>query len=103
MDPSGSSHGMGETIMYKIKGVLLGIIAVIIFCLLLYLLTIPFIAHGEEYPQDELKWNPYNDQWTYERPDSELRLNVLEDNVEYAEPEEELRYNPIEDRYEYAR
>jgi len=50
--------------------------------------------------QKELKYNPYVDQWSYEKPDSTLKYNPYEDEWQYKENNENFQYNPYEDKWE---
>jgi hypothetical protein len=52
--------------------------------------------------QDELKYNPYDHKWSYERSDSEIEYNAMEQRHEWVEPGEVLQFNSFENRYEYS-
>lgn len=52
---------------------------------------------------NELKYNPVENQWSYEKPDSQLKYNPNENKFEYTAPNSELKYNPMENKFEYTK
>ena len=49
--------------------------------------------------EQEFKYNPVTDQWSYEEKGSTLQYNPASGAWEYAPPEADLTYNPFEDKW----
>jgi len=60
----------------------------------------PYGTSQQERQEPELRYNPLDSEWSYERPSKTLQYNPYESEWEYAEPDSELRYNPYENRWE---
>jgi len=63
----------------------------------------PQSPYGYGYQQrqePELRYNPFESDWSYERPRETLQYNPFESEWSYERPDSELRYNPFENRWE---
>ena len=59
--------------------------------------------HRYQKQQDEreaLKYDPYDNRWSYERPEAQLKYNPYENEWQYKEKNETFKYNPYEDEWE---
>ena len=54
----------------------------------------------QERQEPELKYNPFESEWSYERPEETLQYDPFESEWSYERPDSELRYNPYENRWE---
>jgi len=73
---------------------------------LVVLLASPAIAWESEDRTDnpnELKYNPMDNEWSYEKPDSVIKYNPQENKWDYTKPDSELKYNPMENKWEYTK
>jgi|GEM_PF-5733725 hypothetical protein len=73
-----------------------------------YIITIIFIlllTTSQIFAREpnELKFNPIQQEWSYERRNSELKYNPFEDKFQNAPRDSELRFNPMERRWEYEK
>jgi len=48
----------------------------------------------------QMKYNPYQNKWTYEEKDSRLKYNPYQNEWKFKKPGEKLRYNPFENKWE---
>ena len=48
----------------------------------------------------QMKYNPYQNKWTYEEKDSRLEYNPYQNEWKFKKPGEKLRYNPFENKWE---
>lgn len=53
---------------------------------------------GLLFAEDELKYNPYQNKWSYERPESEIIYNPYEKKFEYGQ--DFPKYNPYNNKFE---
>jgi len=58
--------------------------------------------YEDQQRQDELKYNGYDNKWSYEKKDTDLKYNGYENKWEYAEPNEQPKWNGFENKWEYA-
>jgi len=59
--------------------------------------------HGtsqQERQEPELRYNPFESEWSYERPRETLQYNPFEGEWGYERPDSELLYNPFEGKWE---
>ena len=60
--------------------------------------------YGTQYKQpDEIKYNAYENKWSYEKPDSQLKYNAYESKWSYEEPKSQLKWNAYEMKFEYTK
>ena len=62
-----------------------------------------YARYKHQKQQDEreaLKYDPYDDRWSYERPEATLKYNPYENEWQYKEKNETFKYNPYEDEWE---
>jgi len=50
--------------------------------------------------QNELKYNPFENKWDYERPNAQLQYNPFENKWDYGRPETTPLYNPFTNKWE---
>ena len=60
----------------------------------------PYGTSQQERQEPELRYNPFESEWSYERPGETLQYNPYEGSWDYERPDSELRYNPFENRWE---
>jgi hypothetical protein len=80
-----------------------------IMTILIVLLVLPGLlcAQGtykyNHRPENELKYNPFENTWTYERKDSQLQYNPFENKWEYTIEGAQLLYNPFSGKWEFEK
>ena len=57
-------------------------------------------TRDKDQKQRELKYDPYDNRWSYERPEAQLKYNPYENEWQYKEKSETFKYNPYEDEWE---
>ena len=57
-------------------------------------------TRDKDQKQQELKYDPYDNRWSYERPEATLKYNPYENEWQYKEKNEMFKYNPYEDKWE---
>ncbi len=60
----------------------------------------PYGYGQQERQEPELRYNPFESEWSYERPGETLQYNPHEGDWEYAPPDSQLRYNPFSGEWE---
>jgi hypothetical protein len=50
--------------------------------------------------QNELKYNPMEKTWSYEKPNAQLQYNPFENKWDYGRPETTPLYNPFTNKWE---
>ena len=48
----------------------------------------------------QMKYNPYQNKWTYEEKDSRLKYNPYQNEWKFKKSGEKFRYNPYENKWE---
>lgn len=56
--------------------------------------------HDGVMQQNELKYNPMESTWSYERPNSQLQYNAYEGKWDYGRPGTSPEYNPFNNKWE---
>jgi len=74
----------------------------LIAALFISLTTVCFAQHNNDRPlqQNELKFNPMESTWSYERPTSQLQYNSFEGKWDYGRPGTSPEYNPFTNKWE---
>ena len=60
----------------------------------------PYGTSQQERQEPQLRYNPFESEWSYERPGETLQYNSFESEWSYERPDSQLRYNPFENRWE---
>ena len=70
--------------------------------LFISLTTICFAQHDNDrlLQQNELKFNPMESTWSYERPNAQLQYNSFEGKWDYGRPGTSPEYNPFTNKWE---
>jgi len=58
------------------------------------------LAQPRNIQQNELKYNPFENTWSYERPNAQLQYNPFENKWDYGRPETTPLYNPFTNKWE---
>lgn len=53
--------------------------------------------------KDELKWNYYENNYSYSEPQSVMKYNYMEKVHTYEHPDSKLRFNYLSKKYEFSK
>ena len=73
----------------------------LLIAILILFLSGPAFADQDQL--DRLRYNPMENNWSYESSQDDLKYNAMENSWSYEAPDSELKYNPMKDRWEFAR